>query len=173
MPMNEGRDGFETQPCGRCGGSGWHSYCQTWGHTCFQCGVKPHQQGLGRHLTKRGSVAHAFYVASLPTKRAADLMPGDIIREYSQWCLVRAVRDNKVDHASGVVLSDGTVEYKGVNITIGGEKNPVTLCAVADDTLYPVKPSDEERARLRATALAYQETLTKAGKPRKRCRVAA
>jgi hypothetical protein len=172
MPMTNTSPAFETRPCGRCAGSGWHSYCQTWGHTCFQCGVKPHEQGLGRYLTKRGFVAHEFYIASLPKRRAADLQQGDMIREYGQWVRVRRVEPNTT---CGRGQPDGTFLYDGVNVVVGSEDRGVTMCGIAEDHLYSVRPSDEERARLLAAALAYQETLTQAGKPRKqrRSRVAA
>lgn len=164
MPMTNGSPAFETKPCGRCAGSGWFSYCQTWGHTCFQCGVKPHEKGLGRFLTKRGFAAHEFYLASLPKRRAVDLQPGDVVREYGRWLQVRRVEPN-TSHGRG--QPDGTFVYDGVNVAIGPENQGVTMCALSDDHLYSIRPSEEERTRLLAAALAYQETLTKAGKPRK------
>ena len=42
---------FETQPCGRCGGSGRYSYCTMYGDKCFGC------NGNGRVLTRDGSAA--------------------------------------------------------------------------------------------------------------------
>lgn len=166
--MTGQRTRFETEGCPRCGGSGWFSYCQTWGHTCFECGIKPHEPGMGYRLTRRGRVAYAFYEASLPTKRAADLVAGDVIREYGQWVKVRAVTDNSIDRRAGYGLPDGTFEYSGVNIYVGSDARPVTLCGIRSDTLYPVKPADEERQRLVQLALAYQATLTKRGTVRKK-----
>ncbi|VVB52868.1 Uncharacterised protein [uncultured archaeon] len=42
---------FETETCGRCGGSGRHSYCQMYGDTCFGC------SGSGKRYSKRGQAA--------------------------------------------------------------------------------------------------------------------
>ena len=171
MPMLNSAQEFETQPCTRCGGSGWHSYCQTWGHTCFQCGVKRGQQGLGRFLTKRGAKAHAHYLSLLPSKRAADLQSGDYIRERGHWVQVLSVGDNTVEHLSGVYRPDGTVDYAGVNIRV--RANPMlTLCGVSADTIYVICPNQEQRQSALTQALAFQAILTKTGTVRKRKAVA-
>lgn len=73
---------FETTTCGRCGGSGSHSYCQMWGSTCFECG------GKGRVLSRRGAAAASAFSArrmeqgSLP---AEQLVAGDRVIVDGRW----------------------------------------------------------------------------------------
>lgn len=55
---------IETQVCGRCGGTGQHSYCQMYGRTCFGCG------GQGKAYTKRGRAVAAYWreLTTIPTE---------------------------------------------------------------------------------------------------------
>ncbi len=161
MPMTGRRPLFETEPCPRCGGSGWCSHCETWGYTCFQCGVRPKEQGLGKRLTKRGAAAYAYYEASLPTRAASALQPGDTIRDLSGWLRVVEVTPPRTVRWT---LNGEPQQYEGVDVRCAG----VTLCQVRADHAYPLRPSAEEVDRLLAAALAYQATLTKQGVPRKR-----
>lgn len=62
------------ESCGRCGGSGLHSYCQMYGDTCFQCGGRgtvlntvavvarriKRQQAAERKAAKRAAEIEAF-----------------------------------------------------------------------------------------------------------------
>lgn len=162
MPMNQGRVSFETQPCTRCGGGGWFSYCQTWGRTCFKCGVKPGEQGLGRYLTKRGNAAYNYYVSLLPTRRALDLQPGDVLVDVSGYS--RLTVESVKPTTSAVKRGDEWVSAGYVDV----QCNKVGLCLVPEGEVYSVLPGEAERQECLTKALAYQEGLTKTGHVRKR-----
>lgn len=162
--MTRNADKFETQPCTRCGGSGWFSYCRAWGHTCFRCGVRKGEKGLGKFLTARGAAAHAFYLSLLPTKLATELAPGDVFLDTGRaWLTVVSVTDNAIDRQCGSGNPDGTFTYAGRNI----RTKHVTLCARPDTEVFTLRPTPEQREAALARAIEYQSTLTKAGKPRK------
>lgn len=143
---------FESQTCGRCGGSGSYSYCSMHGSRCFGCG------GLGEKLTKRGAAAQAFYRASA-SKPAGEFVPGDLIQLI------------------GVTMGGGTYTAfeRVTSVTIDGDK-----CVIESErkgqkaslhtsvsAMYRRGLTAEEKQDLVAKAKAYQETLTKLGKPRK------
>lgn len=165
MPMTGARGSFETQPCTRCGGGGFYSYCQTWGHTCFQCGVSPGAPGLGKYLTRRGLAAYNYYMSLMPTKRAADLLPGDVVFKHGGRYKVLEL----VSPSTSSRLIDGEWVHEGVDIHC----NSVTYVGVREDEAWSLVPSAEERQRCLDQALAYQATLTKRGTVRRRQRAAA
>lgn len=74
---------LETETCGRCGGSGRHSYCQMHGDRCFRCG------GRGRTLTKRG----ACLIAAAPELFDACNMAIQIIEQLIPEPSARGVAD--------------------------------------------------------------------------------
>lgn len=87
---------FESEPCGRCGGSGEYSYNQVNGRTCFGCA------GKGVRLTKRGAQAQALYRKML-TRDRSELQAGDVVRIQmmagpgaivSCWATVTEVRQD-------------------------------------------------------------------------------
>lgn len=153
---------FETTTCGRCGGSGHYSYCQRYGTKCFGCG------GSGLKHTKRGAMAWALFNESLKV-RAGDLVPGvDSILfvggEHlgpSKWFKVKQTGWN----LSGCygINKDGTridtFDILCEGFTSGGH---------SPDTMIRKAWSAEEKTALRNAALDYQDTLTKAGTPRKK-----
>ena len=103
---------FETEPCVRCAGSGWYSYCEMWGHTCFECGVRPHAQGTGRRFTKVAKLAMAeidAFVKAHFSRRADAVEPGMWFLPYGK----RPVRVIAVQNpgASGIVQPDGSVKW--------------------------------------------------------------
>jgi hypothetical protein len=56
---------YETEPCGRCGGSGHYSYCQMHGTVCFDC------RGKKVRLTKRARrIANAVTAIRTRTRLA-------------------------------------------------------------------------------------------------------
>lgn len=163
MAMTGQRSQFETEPCRRCGGSGRHSYCQTWGTTCFECGIKPHEPGLGIRLTARGRAAYSYYEASLPQRAAKDLLSGDRILQHHRIYSVE--RLGEIGNPGSWAMVDGIPQKEGrLDIHCYG----VTLSGHAVDELFSVVPTEEERQALVAAALEYQATLTKRGEPRKR-----
>ena len=133
---------FETMSCGRCGGSGQHSYCQMHGTTCFGCG------GRGKVYTKRGRAAVA-YLVKLRTKKVTDVKAGMFIKiDGGKWRKVISANPSncgkyfclETQKIAKYVFLDGDIQ------------------AVVDNT-------EAEAAKLKA--LEYQFTLTKLGKPAK------
>lgn len=164
---------FETKPCTRCGGSGHYSYCSTHGTRCFGCG------GKGWQYTKRGAAAQAFYAASLCIP-ARDVHPGMMIRipglagiAATRWLRVERIEADV--HRSKAHDADEWTETPAVQILgqsrLAGRKD-WTLTedygyGVSADTPVRVEQTaDDKRAKV-AAALAYQDTLTQAAKPRK------
>lgn len=170
---------FETEPCTRCGGSGTYSYCIQWGTTCFACGVRPRERGTGRRLTKRGKAARAYFQSLLPSKRVADLVPGDMVVDSmfffgaGELLMVRGVKCKVLEvtpttSSSRSRAGDGEWVYADAEhgyLDIVTDK--MLISGVQPDTLKALVPTAEQVATARAAALAYQETLTKTGTPRK------
>ena len=158
---------FESATCSRCGGSGEYSYCSMYGKRCFKCG------GRGWVLTKRGAAAAAKY-RELLSKPASDLQPGDQIRvegfnagSYSQptrWYTGKEVA--VVTRELGSSMVDGVMKPFGpglLEVICDG----FSYAGVKPDHLFRVANTAEQKAEKLAIARAYQETLTKLGKPRK------
>ncbi len=143
---------FERQTCSRCGGSGKHSFCEQYRDTCFKCG------GSGEQLTKRG-IAASERLAELLTHSIEDIKPGDQIRRGKNWFTVEGIEQD-IDQGHGRIIDGKTIWARGVEFTsIKGFK----LLAEYGSTLK-LKATDEDRA----SCADYQDTLTKAGTPRKR-----
>lgn len=142
---------FERQTCTRCHGSGSYSYCQMYGTTCFGCG------GGGEVYSKRGKAARRYF-DDLMTIFAGDLAVGDFLRDNGKF--------HKVDE---VVTEDRTIE---LNREHGHEfigiKTRRTMRYLHRTTTVMRVTDEEHRQALLTEAFAYQDTLTKAGKPRKR-----
>lgn len=132
---------FETEVCGRCGGSGQYSYCQMYGTTCFGCA------GSGKRLTKRGAAARAYFL-SLRTIPAIDVVPGMTVISSGRKFKVLEV---KITDSNCHLISAKCNYYLLLTSTV-----------IAIPTSIEVGQDQLNRA------LAYQETLTKTGKPRKR-----
>lgn len=150
---------FESEACSRCGGSGHYSYCQMYGTTCFKCA------GRKIVLTKRGAEAQRYFTERC-SKRAADLKPGDKVYYdglfgKAGWSEVIEVRAGDAARDGGSVLPDGTVKAAELIVE-------TKLCKhhTSADAMFRVAQSKEDRAAKVAEALAYQETLTKSGKPK-------
>lgn len=146
--------GFEVAVCSRCSGSGQYSYNQIDGSRCYGCG------GSGKKHTKRGKAAKLFYVESLK------LMPEDIKvgQRIDNDCGKYTVAEIVGIEESGAVIIDGVRKPMEFLVFISAQGTRVSV-----QMGYPVKlvPQGEEKARLVAAALAYQDTLTATGTPRK------
>lgn len=68
---------YETEPCGRCGGSGRYSYNQMTGDRCFKCDGRKTQLTV-RSIRARRKV-DAFKATLIETRFPIDLKPGDRI----------------------------------------------------------------------------------------------
>ena len=141
---------FENVPCSRCGGSGHYSFNLMHGSTCYGCG------GRGWQHTKRGAAASAFLNKRV-TVPASELQVGDKV-----W-------------GEGITLGGGLYHRWMKVLAIDLEKNVVTMLDGKEPTqcqgfteFRRKFRTNEEKDAIVAEALAYQETLTKAGEPRKR-----
>src|SRR5262245_34188098 len=89
---------FETETCGRCGGSGNYSYNRVHGAVCYGC------NGNRVRLTKRGAAAQAWF-RKQQTVRLEDLRVGDRVWEesffggFAAWFRVEAIEGDRVDLA--------------------------------------------------------------------------
>lgn len=140
------RLGFPLKPCGRCGGSGEHSFNRMHGSTCFGC------SGTGwAYATKKVAVARADYAKAVKDARrpvVAALEPGQeftrdltysgVAAEGAAWSRVASISPSPrvagvtrigVEGTPGyecyttpryfVVLEDGTVLDLPGNLVVG------------------------------------------------------
>jgi len=140
---------IETETCTRCCGTGNFSYCQTYGTKCFKCG------GSGKQLTKRGKLVQARY-NELRAIDAMDIKPGMRIKfdMFGAGYITATIKtaEAKVDCAGP------SMDFE----TNGGKKYGFGKgCKV-----YLV-PSGEALEAMRKELIAYRDSLTLAGKPRK------
>ena len=148
---------FETVTCSRCGGSGKYSYCQMYGDTCFKC------RGKGIVFTKRGQVAYDVYVASLK-KRADELKPGDRVSFVSGiWNTVKETGIGIGGNCSIQIIDGVETRVPFFDIITEGYSS-----SGQPGEMIRVAFNKESKTTKWNAALAYQDTLTKAGKPRKR-----
>lgn len=144
---------FESTVCSRCGGGGHYSYNMLTGSRCFKCG------GRGRTLTKRGAAAQEFY-RSLLRKPVEDFKPGELV--YAAPSPFTPGGFATVEHVGP--SDDG--KYVTVSATFKSGLG-YTLHEFPGKSHRFAATADQKRDA-RERALAYQETLTKAGTPRKR-----
>lgn len=147
---------FENVPCRRCGGSGRFSYNSIHGDVCYGC------SGAGATLTKRGEAAQKFFRDSL-SKPAQDVNVGDRFETRTPWSTLWAIVERIEAGDTGNIILSGHQYLNGEAVgrdVYSDAKRPEDLVRV----LWTV---GEKRAR-RDAALAYQETLTQTGTPRKR-----
>lgn len=143
---------YEKEPCPRCGGSGRYSYNQIDGSRCYGCG------GTGQRLTKRGAATKRFMdgLLEIPVE---DVRVGDFIRVTGYGGFRMTVREI-------------TKEVMSYHVTKDGERIPKTTyffhCpqfsrGLSEGCKVRRRPTEEEIA----LGMRYQDSLTKAGKPRK------
>lgn len=145
----ETKPAFETETCGRCGGSGRYSYCQMYGDRCFKCG------GKGKHLTKRG-LAAATYLKTLRSKPACEVKVGD---EYlSEGFAPLGIETKWVKVETIEIRNDGSILLRSSHCEYGANKT----------TILRIRQNAETVASTFAAAMEYQNNLTKAGKPKVR-----
>lgn len=147
------RPTFEHTTCARCGGSGRFSFNAIHKDRCYGCG------GTGYQLTKRGAEA-ARFLRDLKVKPAGEIQVGDLIR----FELMSSAFFARVEEIGPDKLNPGHLCIKATR--------PKTGEAVRS-LVFPTTPvrmgfTEQEKADHVSQALAYQNTLTKAGKPSKR-----
>lgn len=149
---------FETVTCSRCAGSGNYSYCQTYGTTCFKC------HGKGKVHTVRGKAAIDYFNSLNPTVRMDEIKVGQRVHISSI---------GKFTVRTSAALAPGSATSKGPS----GETIDHPYWEIRGETLgFSASISHQVKLVLapavhnanRSAALDYQDTLTKAGTPRKR-----
>lgn len=143
---------FERETCSRCHGCGEHSYCEMYGRTCFKCA------GSGQMLTKRATVAR-LWMNSQNLITARDVTLGMRIKAFGMTITVRSIKS--ADRGSS--LRDGIMVKNSDGLEIRGQSHGL-VCDL--DTEVQVIRSREDQIELLTRAIAYQNSLTKAGKPR-------
>lgn len=149
--------GFEIQTCTRCGGSGRYSYNQIDGSRCYGCG------GTGKSYTKRGRVAKLRYEERLCVP-AGELKVGDLMQVRE---LVGFSGGERRYFAPIVEIVPDTLNEGMISISTEHEKYGKNGLICSPKHTVRKGWSAEEKKPLIAEALAYQASLTKAGKPRK------
>lgn len=145
---------YEKETCGRCAGTGSHSYNQVHGSTCFGCG------GSGQKLTKRGKAAKEFADAML------EILVQDVV--IGQHVSYRDPYNGKTTRVTVREINSFASSKKMVD----GEWVPVLAYTLLGET-HKIGPLGTGiRVRLTPTAehvakiAEYQDSLTKTGKPR-------
>jgi hypothetical protein len=142
---------FEHQTCTRCGGTGQFSFNQKHGSMCYGC------NGSGIQLTKRGQAAQRFFTDScmvrLDSLQIGDLMQIDDVIGGKRY-FAPVVETRATEHGRYVVTTEHAKYGRS-----GLDAFPGTMVRKGQTA--------EEKQAKRDAALAYQESLTKTGKPRK------
>ena len=133
---------FEREICSRCGGCGRYSYNARNGTICFKC------LGKGKVLTKRAAVA-AKWANEQTLVSVALVKVGDRVKAMGSVMTVIEIEPDPVEAG---------------RVYLHGQSKILGLCA--DDLVEQVL-ADDARRELMTAALELQNSLTKAGKPRK------
>jgi hypothetical protein len=136
---------FEYDTCGRCGGTGKHSYNQVSKDICFGC------NGGGLILTKRGVEAQSYF-RKLLEMPASDVCVGMRVAIFNRNITVKEIRTTDDGHLR--LISSGSDNH------------------TSPSSVLHIIPSKDQREEYIALALDYQKTLTKTGKISKRTRAA-
>lgn len=144
---------YETETCTRCGGSGHYSYNEMWGSICFKC------YGKKRSYTKRGAAAVKF-ANELREISVTEVSVGD--RVYWGNGGRMTVAEISEPHPSGVKVMVGDHYVDCMKITITGQSGLKKAFSLKNDPLRR-----EWTPEMIQQVVDFQESLTKAGKPRK------
>ena len=155
---------FEHVTCGRCAGSGRYSWNAMNGDRCFGCG------GSGFTLTKRGRAAQRF-LNDMRMIAGEDFKVGDTILldgcgvMASHWCRVTKVSFGKGAEMGYLSFPDADVVRIDSEIIKphSVHETRATFHGIIGQSKFRKGFSAEEKAENRRLALAYQDTLTKAG----------
>jgi hypothetical protein len=146
---------FETVTCSRCGGSGKFSFNLMHGDMCYGC------SGSGVKYTKRGLAAKQFFTESL-SKPCEQVVAGDKVRiDTKKFHIV-----TRTEFGNTKVMAENSplggwhyhLDKDMVRIEIGN-----TVHTMLPGTLVRMMHDDAAKAVKIEIAMAYQETLTKAG----------
>lgn len=144
---------WEKVDCSRCGGTGSYSFCTQHGSVCFKCG------GQKQVLTARGAAAVAWLAEQRKTC-VSDLQVGMRVKVsgYSKPLTIKEISQS----GSYCETANGRKYY--IDLVFA----PITCGYFPESTVEAVPASEEDRVAQVLAAIAYQNTLTKAGKPRTR-----
>lgn len=141
---------FETTTCTRCGGSGKFSFNLMDGDKCYGC------HGTGLKLTKRGSAARNMFIEScrkpIEEIEVGNQLWDDTYGLRAKWMLVTQSKESDT-----IINGQRGWEVATKRSTFSANRG----CMVRS-----VTGKEELDAKI-AAALAYQATLTQAGKPAK------
>ena len=151
---------FETEVCSRCGGTGHYSFNGEHSR-CYKCDG----QNGARAFTKRGAAAKAFYEASL-TVPVCEIKPGMMVRDITRGIKQLTVEKIETYMPTARGWINGIEIPKKEHIRFTNAKG--MSISYATDDVARIVPDEALNAVKKAEALAYQETLTKTGQPRKR-----
>jgi len=161
----------ERETCSRCGGTGRMPF-SVYNGLCFKC------HGVGFALTKRG-VAAENYLRALRSQPARELKVGQSIRvqsitasgsPFSYFAPITAIETITAETSSVKTQVNGVwqpADVGQIKITTTSAKFGGNVTQHEPDAMIRVAQTAEQKAETLAKALAYQDTLTKAGKPRK------
>lgn len=153
---------YERQPCGRCGGSGRYSFNQIDGDRCYGCG------GTGQKLTKRGAAAYAFAseLLDVPVEEFFDKHNGERSAVYRDAFAGRKVTFRKLQETERTMIKPGMgkPEQAHRSFKIVSDVERINGMGFGQGIRVRLIPTEADVE----TVMAYQESLTKAGKPRKR-----
>lgn len=181
---------FENEICSRCRGTGKYSFCEMYRDICFKCG------GTKFALTKRGLAARAFF-EEISSVQAKEIKIGDRILTSQitmrggisyYIATVSSIKlselygtgvsgggDNRVEtridngqvtttkYLNGVIVSQTIEPY--LRIGTKHDRYGYDSFSCSGSTKIRVYGLDQ-KDRI-ARALAYQNTLTKTGRPKK------
>jgi hypothetical protein len=143
---------YETETCTRCSGSGHYSYNQMTGTRCFKCG------GSGLQYTKRGEATKQF-AESIMAVLGSDIKVGDVIRIGNKGQIT--VQSLEVVESRSKFKSAPDAEWEvRMEVVVTGPNFTEKFYA---DSTYKRLLTAEQAQQVRD----YQDSLTKAGKPRK------
>jgi hypothetical protein len=144
---------YETETCTHCGGTGRFSYNAMHGDRCFKCG------GSGKQRTKRGAAARAYANTLLEIK--IEDVPEGTLFSYSD-----ALAGRQFWFCTSVKTTSDWVGPNGRPVAVFDvrTRDGDTVWCIGSGTRVRLVPSPNQIKIIRE----YQDSLTKAGKPRKR-----
>ena len=151
---------FEHVTCSRCAGSGSYSWNAMNGSRCFGCG------GSGFTLTKRGRAAQAFLnkMRKIPAESFA---VGDWILSEGVPGYTASIWMKVTEITLGTAGDFGYLSFKDIPavkiLAVDKEGGTGSFIGYSGSTEYRKWFNAEQKAEQRRLALAYQDTLTKAG----------
>lgn len=159
---------FEEEPCGRCGGTGQHSYNQRDGHVCWGC------SGKKTRLSRRGRTAFQAYEKALAESAATvavqDVKPGMRIMAQAHGGVVngnqpwdykpawRTVAEVKVTEYTGRGVEDGKIiDVPCVRAELKFEDGKAWTAESSDHPAYWAKGAYHTIYTIRAFAVGGEE----------------